>query len=42
MAKKTKIRTWQRCSCGCNKWYDKSYGDNIKYVCTECGNVFEA
>ncbi|MEA3450621.1 MAG: hypothetical protein U9Q83_01815 [Bacteroidota bacterium] len=40
--KKYKITTWERCECGSNKWYDKSYGDNIEYVCVKCGNTFEA
>lgn len=38
----SKIKIWERCECGCNKWKDLSYGDNIKYVCTKCGNIFEA
>lgn len=42
MAKKTKIRTWQRCNCGNNKWYDRSCGDNVYYQCTKCNEIFEA
>lgn len=39
---KKKIFTWERCSCGSNRWYDDSIGDNVYYVCVRCSETFEA